>query len=68
MKGDANGTLLPENFDFITTVGDNLYPHNKHYPTKSEIEGMMNLFLQRPEISDLPVYPVRGNHDCYFHD
>jgi hypothetical protein len=27
---------------------------------------MMDLFLTRPEIKDLPIYPVRGNHDCLF--
>jgi hypothetical protein len=27
---------------------------------------MMNLFLTRDSIKDLPIYPVRGNHDCMF--
>jgi hypothetical protein len=29
---------------------------------------MMDLFLKRDAIKDLPIYPVRGNHDCYFDD
>lgn len=29
---------------------------------------MMDLFLKRDSIKDLPIYPVRGNHDCYFDD
>jgi len=29
---------------------------------------MMRLFLDRDYIKDLPIYPVRGNHDCYFDD
>jgi hypothetical protein len=29
---------------------------------------MMNLFLERKHISNLPIYPVRGNHDCYFNE
>lgn len=28
----------------------------------------MDLFLSRDSIKDLPIYPVRGNHDCYFKD
>ena len=27
---------------------------------------MMNLFLTRDQLKDLPIYPVRGNHDCMF--
>jgi len=29
---------------------------------------MMNLFLKRDHIKDLPIYPVRGNHDARFED
>jgi len=29
---------------------------------------MMNLFLERESIAELPIYPVRGNHDCMFDD
>lgn len=29
---------------------------------------MMNYFLDNDAIKDLPIYPVRGNHDCYFAD
>ena len=28
----------------------------------------MDLFHNRSHIKDLPIYPVRGNHDCYFDD
>lgn len=28
----------------------------------------MNLFLKRDHIKDLPIYPIRGNHDCYYED
>lgn len=55
-----------EDFDFFTTVGDNLYPHQADAPTQEELTDMMNLFLNRKHISQLPIYPVRGNHDCYF--
>jgi hypothetical protein len=26
------------------------------------------MFLKREHIKDLPIYPIRGNHDCYFDD
>jgi len=34
-------------------------------PTTEEFELMLGLF-QRPNISGLPVYAIRGNHDSYF--
>ena len=57
-----------EDFDFFTTVGDNIYPEKAEHPTDAEFKTMINLFLDRPAIKDLPIYPVRGNHDCYFKD
>jgi hypothetical protein len=29
---------------------------------------MMGLFTQRHSISKLPIYPVRGNHECFYDD
>jgi hypothetical protein len=29
---------------------------------------MVGLFNSRENIKDLPIYPTRGNHDCYFDD
>ena len=67
MKKDAvKGS--PEDFEFFTTVGDNIYPLHHHKPSDKEVDEMMNLFLHRSYIKDLPIYPVRGNHDCYFDD
>ena len=65
MKNNAD-LDSPKNFDFFITVGDNIYPADEDYPTEEEFESMMNLFLDRPAIKDIPIYPVRGNHDCYF--
>ena len=58
----------PEDFDFFITVGDNLYVAEPTSPTDAEFDIMMNLFLSRNSIKDLPIYPVRGNHDCLFDD
>ena len=58
----------PEDFQFFVTVGDNLYPANETHPTDDEFELLMNLFQTRWNIQDLPILPVRGNHDCYFTD
>jgi len=27
---------------------------------------MIDLFVTRENIKDIPIYPVRGNHDCMF--
>jgi Calcineurin-like phosphoesterase len=67
MKAEAvSGS--PEDFQFFTTVGDNIYPKNESEPSKEELEESMNLFLKREHIKDIPIYPIRGNHDCYFDD
>ena len=58
----------PEDFQFFITTGDNLYPMNDFEPTEEEIELMMGLFTSRDGLKDLPIYPTRGNHDCYFTD
>ena len=64
MKSESEkGTA--EDFDFFVTTGDNIYPSNPEFPTDAEFESMMNLFIEREPIKDLPIYPVRGNHDCY---
>ncbi len=48
------------------TMGDNLYPKVDEAPTDAEFDLMMSLFSEREELNKLPIYPVRGNHDCYF--
>jgi tartrate-resistant acid phosphatase type 5 len=54
-----------DNIDFFITVGDNLYPVNATNPVDSEWDIMLSLF-QKPNLTDLPVYAIRGNHDCLF--
>ena len=56
-----------DKFDFFVTTGDNLYVKDPKNPQPEEFDTMMNLFLTRDSIKDLPIYPVRGNHDCMFH-
>ena len=51
--------------EFFMTVGDNLYPVVETAPTDEEFATMMTLF-EREHLKDLPVWAVRGNHDCYF--
>lgn len=50
---------------FFLTVGDNLYPVVETAPTDEEFGVVMGLF-ERPNLAELPVWAVRGNHDCYF--
>jgi len=42
-KGSAE-VDSPDNGDFFVTVGDNIYPTEKHDPQPWEFEEMMNLF------------------------
>ena len=65
-KNAAKGS--PEDFEFFITTGDNLYPLDEQEPTSSEFGALLNLFTTREAIKDIPVHPVRGNHDCYFND
>jgi hypothetical protein len=61
----ANPKSERDLIDFFITVGDNLYPINSRDPQDFEFDWMMTLFT-RPQIDNLDIYPVRGNHDCMF--
>ena len=58
----------PEDFQFFVTTGDNLYPIVATEPTDDEFKQVLDLFGTRSSIKDLPIYPTRGNHDCYYSD
>jgi hypothetical protein len=51
----------------FVTVGDNVYPDDPLFPTNDEIQKMIGLFKGN-KTKNIPVYGVRGNHDCYFKD
>ena len=64
----VKGAAIPNSNDdaqFFLTVGDNLYPVVETAPTDEEFGVVMGLF-ERPNLAELPVWAVRGNHDCYF--
>lgn len=68
---DLKANAVPgskQDFEFFATVGDNLYPKDEIYPTDEELDIMVRYFTDQPAIKDLPIYPTRGNHDCYFAD
>jgi hypothetical protein len=67
MKGNAEKDSV-EDFEFFVTTGDNIYTWNLIDTPFSEFETMMGLFNSRDEIKDVPIYPVRGNHDCWLDD
>ena len=58
----------PEDFDFFITSGDNMYPEFEENPSEEEFANMMGLFLDRHALKEIPIYPVRGNNDCYFRE
>lgn len=63
VAGAANNTInSPE---FFVACGDNIYPAVPNAPTVEEFQTMLSLF-ERPNLSKLPVYAIRGNHDTYF--
>ena len=64
MKQNAEANS-PEDFDFFVTAGDNLYPFIPSKPTSFEFNRMIALF-NRDAIKNVPIFPVRGNHDCLF--
>ena len=57
--------ICEDDVDFFVSMGDNVYPVDGPHPTEDEIDQMIGLF-KRDAISDLPVFGVRGNHDCYY--
>ena len=67
MKSDAT-TDSAEDFDFFVTSGDNIYSITQEYPRDWELGWLIELFTSRPPIADLPIYPVRGNHEGYWTD
>ena len=67
---DVKANAIPESNDdaeFFLSVGDNLYPVDEENPTDEEWATVMGLF-EREHLKDLPVWAIRGNHDCYFDD
>ena len=52
-----------DQIDFFMTMGDNLYAHNATYPSEEDIDIMINVF-NKSHIDDIPIWAIRGNHDC----
>jgi hypothetical protein len=59
-------TVSQKDFDFIATVGDNIYPIDGSNPTDEEFGLMLGLFSSRENLNKIPINVVRGNHDSYF--
>jgi len=66
VKGDAVENSN-DDAEFFISMGDNIYPRNETNPTDEEWDTVMSLF-ERENLKDLPVWAIRGNHDCYFDD
>lgn len=54
-----------DDIDYFITMGDNIYPVNQSAPTIQELDLMLSLF-KGESVKDLPIYAIRGNHDCAF--
>lgn len=52
-----------EKFTGLIILGDVLYAKSFFFPTLHEQSMVMRLLTDRPTISSLPVYHIRGNHD-----
>ena len=46
-------------------MGDNVYDVGIDNATDVRFDMMYDLFRNRSNLRDMPVYPVLGNHDCY---
>ena len=54
-----------QKFDFIATVGDNVYEKGiKSMDKLDEVNQIMKAF-KKPTLQDIPMYLTLGNHDCY---
>ena len=62
----ANPLSERDEIDFLMTVGDNVYQWD-HNPDPSVYDIMMTVF-NKSHIKELPIYAVRGNHDCVVSD
>ena len=58
----------PEDIDFIIPGGDNAYVIDMHCPMDWEINWIKELYTTREPLANLPLYPVRGNHDSYWYN
>ena len=67
MKSEATPGS-PEDIDFIIPAGDNAYVLDMHYPMDWEMRWIKELYTTREAISELPLYPTRGNHDSYWYN
>lgn len=54
-----------QTYDFIATVGDNLYPNGIESMDNLENISSVMEFFQKSNTKDLPMYLTLGNHDCY---
>lgn len=54
-----------EEFSFITTVGDNVYPSGIEDIKDLKVADEIMSYFQKPNLKDLKMYPTLGNHDCY---
>ena len=61
--GNPQGEI--DKAEFFVSCGDNLYPDEATNPTVDEFTTMINMF-KRPNMQNLPVWAIRGNHDTYF--
>lgn len=64
IKQHLNGDR--DDIDFIATMGDNVYLWTTDPPDEA-FDTMMSAF-DKDYLRDLPIYAVRGNHDCTYTD
>ena len=54
-----------QNFDFIATVGDNVYENGIESMKKLDDVNKIMKSFKKPHIKNTPMYLTLGNHDCY---
>lgn len=59
----GNLTAKGEKIDFFMSMGDNMYLEKEANPSQADVDTIMSVF-NRPNLKDLPIFAIRGNHDC----
>ena len=53
-----------DTYEFFVELGDNLYDRGMTDVHDVRFSELMDFFVSRPYLRDIPIFPVLGNHDC----
>ncbi|CAI2372856.1 unnamed protein product [Moneuplotes crassus] len=65
MTDIMNKLAAKDQYDFITTMGDNFYPNGIESMNDLDLPDKIMSFFQKGNIRNLKMFPTLGNHDCF---